>query len=70
MKESTNLAINFAMQRLAEKTTWAAIFGVLSGFGLYVGVADNDALITSISAVAGFLSGVVAILTKENKGAE
>lgn len=65
-----NDVINFVAQRLAEKTTWAAILGLLAAAGLYTGAVDNDALITNISVITGIVSAAVAILTKEDKGAE
>lgn len=65
-----NDVLNFVAQRFAEKTTWAAIIGLMSAAGLYTGAVDNDALITNISVITSIISAAIAILTQEKKDAE
>lgn len=58
-------AFKFLADRLAEKTTWAAILGLLSLAG--VAIAADDATLQNLALVGGLLAGVVGILTQERK---
>lgn len=61
--------LKFLADRLAEKTTWAAILGLLSAVGLATGVGVDDAVVTNLSAVGAIAAGFVGIVTKERASA-
>lgn len=60
-----NDALKFIADRLAEKTTWAALLGLASAASLVTGVSADSEVLTNLAAVGAIIAGVVGILTKE-----
>lgn len=55
--------MNYILERLKEKTTYAGIFGILAGFG----IAIKPELATALTALGLAIAGTVSVFTKETK---